>query len=443
MRRKDVARPNSLVNATQMIWETAKAGKIFRSLSITPWAIVLVASSAFAALYIVLDLNAFSALRTDQNTGLYLQSLSNFAHHGTTFDQPDGKPHMAAHNQWLALLLALPVAVWPFAQTLIVAQVVVLSAAAPVLYFFALGRGASPVIAATIAVAYLIAPSTQGWAYHGFVPEDALPLVAFTLAIAIDRRSLWGTIIAAQILLGIKEDECYFAAWIGVFVATFYDRRAGIALIMLGTLNGVGYYAIERAYGYWPERPLYGLHDDDVAHQLAFLVEILAPLAFAPLWLGVRILAIVPFCAELFLPQQRDFPMYQGGSYYTVPIVTLCTIGATIVLARRPRHARVALGGAIVMALAFNTTVLHVGRSLFSKDPQFGRAARYADTTIPVDFPCADVGAWTVAASDPNARLACPGTAGAGLLPTDLEPGRVPRSAWRDAPLDSRAAWTR
>jgi len=410
---------------------------------VTPFAIVVAASVAFATLYIALDLNAFYALRTDQNTGLYLQSLTNFAYRGTTFDQSDGKPHLAVHDQWLALPLALAVAIWPYAQTLIVAQVVALAAAAPVLYAFARARGATAGLAATIACAYLLAPSTQGWAYHGFVPEDALPLVAFALGLAIERRWVAGIALTAQLLLGIKEDEALFVAWIGVFVAVWRDRRAGALMIALATVNGVGYYALERHFGYWPERPQYGLQDADIAHQLAFLAEISVPLAFAPLWLGLRALAIVPFCAELFLPQQRGFPMYQGGSYYTVPLVTLCTTGAAIVLARRPRLARVALAGAALMALLFNTTVLHAGRGLFSRDPQFDAAARYAATTLPVDFPCADVGAWTIAASDPNARLACPGTATANVLPTAPEPGRLPRSAWRDAPLDARAAWTR
>ena len=68
------------------------------------------AATLFAAVYIALDLNALYALRTNQNTGLYLQSIVNFIHHGTTFDQPDGRPHLAVHDQWLVLSLAPVVA---------------------------------------------------------------------------------------------------------------------------------------------------------------------------------------------------------------------------------------------------------------------------------------------------------------------------------------------
>jgi len=401
---------------------------------------VLAAALLFAAIYIALDFNALFALRTNQNTGLYLQSLVNFAQRGTTFDQSDGRPHLAVHEQWTALPLALLTALWPYPQTLIVVQVLALALAAPILYRFALELGAAPRVAAVIALAYLLAPSTQGWAYHGFVPEDALPALAFAAAIAIGRRSLAGTLLAVALLLGIKEDETYFLIWVGCVLAWRFDRRIGLAIVLLAVCNGVAYYGIERAFGFWPEHPQYALADRDFAHQWPFLIEILVPLAFAPLTLGLPLIAALPFLAELFLAQDRSYPLYQAGSYYTVPFVTLCTLGAAIAIARRPVFAPWALGGALLMALFFNPTVLHFGRHAFSRDPQFDAAARWGRTALPVAFPCADEGAWTVAAADPNARLACPDTATAAVLPPDTRPARP---AWQDVPLDSPAAWTK
>jgi hypothetical protein len=411
-----------------------------RSALSRPFAVVLAATAGFAALYVALDFNALYALRTNQNTGLYLQSLANFAHAGTTFDQSDGRPHLVVHEQWIALPLAPAVALWPYAQTLIVAQVVALAAAAPLLYRFILERGASPRVAACVALAYLLAPSTQGWAYHGFVPEDALPALAFAAAIAIGRRSLWASLLMAALLLGVKEDESYFLAWTGLVLAWAWDRRIGLAIAALAVVNGAAYYGIERMLGAWPERPQYGLADRDFAHQWPFVIEILVPLAFAPLLLGPPLVAVLPFAAELFLAQDRSYPLYQAGSYYTVPFVTLCTVGAAIVIARRPVLGPWALAGAALMAALFNPTVVHVGRHPFSRDPQFDAAARWGRTSAQVDFPCADEGAWTVAAANPNARLACPGTATAGVLPPDARPARP---AWQDVPLDSPAAWAR
>jgi uncharacterized membrane protein len=394
----------------------------------------------FAITYVALDVDALIALRTNQNTGLYLQSLANFAHHGTTFDQSDGRPHLAVHDQWLALALAPLVALWPYAQTLIVTQVAALALAAPILYRFALERGVSPWNAACISCAYLLAPSTQGWAYHGFVPEDVLPLIAFGTAIAVGRRAIVPALALCQLLLGIKEDEVYFLAWIGLVLAWRFDKRLGFSIAALALANGAAYYGLERVFGYWPERPSYALVDRDFAHQWPFLIEILVPLAFAPLSLGAAAVAAAPFLAELFLAQDRSYPLYQAGSYYTVPFVTLCTLGAVIAIARRPVFARWSLAGAALMALLFNPTPLHFGRGLFSRDPQFAAAARWDATERRVDFPCADEGAWTVAAANPNARLACPGTATASVLPPDRRPARP---AWRDVPLESPAGWAR
>jgi len=289
-----------------------------------------------------------------------------------------------------------------------------------------------------LAVAYLVAPSTQGWAYNGFVPEDLLPYLAFSAAIAIGRRSLPWSILIAQGMLGVKEDEAYFVAWLGFWIAACWDRRIGIALGVLAILNGAAYYAVDVHFGYLPERPQYGLVDRDGGHQLLFLIEVLVPLAFAPLRLGVRMLVALPFLAELFLAQQRPYPLYGTGSYYTIPLVTVCIVGTAIVAGRRPAFARGAIAGSALMAMFFNTTVLHFGRRPFAPDPQYAVAERWSRTNAQVDFPCEDEGAWTVAAADPNARLACPGTATQDALHTAARPARA---AWLDEPLASPARW--
>jgi hypothetical protein len=65
-------------------------------------------------------------------------------------------------------------------------------------------------------------------------------------------------------------------------------------------------------------------------------------------------------------------------------------------------------------------------------DPQYAAARAWAQTTAPVDCPCEDEGAWTVASANLNARLV-----GCGL------PATRERPAWHDVPLGSDAAWTK
>jgi uncharacterized membrane protein len=396
--------------------------------------VVVIAAAVFAALYIALDLNALYALRANQNTGLYLQSLVNFVHSGSTFNQPDGKPHLLVHDQWIVLALAPLVALWPRPEPLIVVQMLALAAAAIPLYLLARDCGADRRTATLLGVAFLIAPSLQGYAYDGFVPEDFIPLLACSLALALKRKSLWGTILVAQLLLGLKEDEAWFLGWFGLIALRAYDRRLGATLLVLALLNGFGYYAIAHHFGYVPERPQYGLIDREWPQQLAFVLEISVPLAFAPFFLGRRLWYAAPFIFELFFTQDRTYPLYHAGSYYTAPLVSLAAIASAVVMAQRPQLARWALGGSILMALFFNPTVLHLGRRpYFSPDPQYAAARAWALTREPVDFPCPDTGAWTVASPDPNARLVDCG------LPTN----RTPRPAWKDVPLASDAAWTR
>ena len=394
---------------------------------------VIIGAAVFAAVFMLLDLNALHALRANQNTGLYLQSLIDFVRTGSTFDQPDGKPHLLVHDQWLVLALAPLVALWPRPEMLIVAQALALAAAALPLYFLTRTFGAEARPAALLALAFLISPSLQGYAYDGFVPEDFIPLLWCCLALALAKKSWWATALVAQLLLGVKEDEAWFLGWFGVVAFFFYERKLGLTLFALALLNGLGYYEVAHSMGYAPERPRYGLIDREWPQQLGFLVEVLVPLAFAPLFLGRRLLIALPLFAELFFTQDRTYPLYHSGSYYTAPLVTLAAIGSALAIARRPTLARWALAGAVLMALFVNPTDLRVGRwTWFSPDPQYAVARSWAGGQKPVDFPCPDTGAWTVASPDLQARLVDCGK------PTS----RPPRPAWKDVPLRSDAAWT-
>ena len=396
--------------------------------------VVVVAVCAFVATYVALDLNVVYALRENQNTGLYLQTLVDLIRHGSAFNWGDHRPFLVkAHDEWIVLALVPFVALWPRPETLLVAQVVLIGVAAIPLYSFARRCGATPATGACIAIAYLICPSVQGFAYHAFVPTHFIPLLAFALAYFAHRRSLAGVLVCAQLLMATKEDLIWFLAWFAAFGAWFYDRRLSLAVLALAAVNAVGYYGYETLRGVAPTRPSYGLTDAEWPQQVAFLAEILAPFAFAPLALRWRVLLAAPLLFELFFPQKYlPFVIYSAGSYYTEALVTLVAIGAAIVLARRVLWARAALGCAVVMALFFNTTVLHLGRHPFARDPQYDTARSWALREQPVDFPCRDEGAWTVAAANVDARI----------VGCDA-PGPAGRPAWHDEPLDSQAAWTR
>ena len=405
---------------------------------------ILWAAAIFALVYIALDFNALYALRANQNTGLYLQSAVNFVHTGTTFDQPDGKPHLFVHDQWLVYAVLAPlVSLWPRPEVPIVVEVLALAASGIALAVFARACGADARTAALLGIAYLISPSIQGFAYDGFVGEDLLPVVAIGFALALRARAMLPALVLAELALGIKEDEALFLAWFGALYALGFfeardapiparERRIGLAVVALAAINGLGYQAIVAHFGYAPEHPRYGFHDGQVPQQVTFVLELLVPLAFVPLRLGWRVVAALPFVVELFLAQDRTYPLYHVGAYYTAPLVVCAALATASIVARRPTLARIVLAGSLVMAAFFNNaSVVHLGRRPFSPDPQYATARAWALVSRAVDIPCEDVGAWTVAA--PNSR--------ARLIRCGAPASRAPRPAWRDVPLGTTARW--
>ncbi|TAM61024.1 DUF2079 domain-containing protein [bacterium] len=384
--------------------------------------IVTLAAGCFAALYVVLDFNKLHALRFGADSGIFLQTLVNFAHHGSTFNWAEQAPHLQIHDSWTLLAFAPLAALWPRPELLIVLQLALLAGAAIPLYLLARAFGLSQTPAVLIAVAYLISPSVQGWAYSDFSESHLVPILAFALALAVKRRSLWGTLLFAQLLLGVKEDEVWFVGWFALAGALWYDRRSGLAVVALCVANGLAYYGIDALHGHLPNRPQYGLADPFWRQQLAFLAEVLAPFAFAPLALGWRVLLAAPLLGELFLTQHWHYPLARAGVHYTEPIVALLAIGAVIAIARRPRWAGWALACSAIMAAFFNTTVLHLGRHLYAPDPRYGELHALAQSNRAFTFSIDDEGAWVVASGDTNARLL-----GFG------DPLRHPQPAWLDA----------
>ncbi|MGZ3496152.1 MAG: DUF2079 domain-containing protein [Vulcanimicrobiaceae bacterium] len=401
-------------------WAVAHPATAARGRSEPELWLLLAVVAVFIALYVFLDLNKLYALRFGVDTGAFLQSLINFAHNGSTFNWVERRPHLAVHDSWVLLALVPLVMRWPRPETLIVVQVVAVAAAAIPLYLFARGAGLAPRYALYLGLAYLISPSVQGWAYWNFSENHFVPILAFSLACAVQRRSFWGSLLCAQLLMGVKEDEIWFLGWFAIAAYVWYDRRLGTAVAVLALINGVTYYGVERVLGYAPSAPAYGLHDREWPQQLAFLTEVLAPFAFAPLALGWRVLLAAPLIAQITLNGPWAYPMARAGTEWTEPLVALIAIGAALAMARRPLFAPAALVCAVIMTLLFNTTVLHFGRHLFPPETAaYERAREIGASTAHVTYSAENEGAFVVASGNPNA-----------ILVGRNRPMRHPRPAW-------------
>jgi uncharacterized membrane protein len=370
--------------------------------------------AVFCAIYIDLVFYRIHALRLGVDTGTYLQTLVNFVHTGSTYNFGEYRPKLLNHDSWTVVFGMAPfIALFPHVETPLIAEVVVVAAAAIPLYFLARSFDLSKGLASILSIAYLISPSAQGWVFDNFTELHFVPLLAFSLALAARRRSLVWTIVLAELLTGVKEDEGLFLIWFGIASILWYDRRLGVAGIVIGLMNWFGYAWIQHRFGYLPHDPGYRLYDPHWLTHLAFLAEVLAPFAFLPLFLGRAALLALPFVFEITFnaPWMGGQEFAHGGYFYTIPLVCVIAIGAVAAGAKYPQRVRFVLPCAIVMMLFFNTTVLRLGRHEYPPDWPAYCAAKAASLDGRYHAYAFDQEAdFAIAASNPNVHFIARGS---------------------------------
>jgi uncharacterized membrane protein len=372
-----------------------------------PTRAVVIAAAVFALVYVLLDLNKLYALRYGADTGTFVQWLTGEAHGRGSWNGAEYRPHLQVHDSWVLLALVPLMAAFPYAQTLLVVQVLALAAAALAICAFARACGATPRGASAVGIAYLLSPSAQGIAYGNFLENVFVPLLAALGALAVRRRALVAALVVAQLLLGLKEDQALFLAWFGAACALWWDRRIGIGVAALAVVNGAGFVLAERLVHAQPSLPGYALHVDEPLQKLAFFAALLAPFAFAPLLLRWRLLLGLPLVAELVFNRPWAYPIARIGTHWTAPLVAATALAAAYAVARRPRLATPLLVCAVACALTINDTVLKLGRWPYVIDRGAYAAAaalRGARADVVVRRP--DEGAYVVAAANPHVLLA-------------------------------------
>jgi uncharacterized membrane protein len=366
---------------------------------------VYIAVAVFAVVYIGLDLNKLYALRYGADLGTYLQTLVNLRH-GSSWNYGEWRPHFAVHDSWALAALVPVVALFPRAETLIVVAVLAVAAAAIPLALLAREIGVEPRAANVLAIAYLLTPSAQGLSYDNFSENVFVPLLALCAALFARRRAFWPALVAAQLLLGLKEDQILFVLWFAVACALWWDRRVGIALAALAACNGVGFWLVERASATAPNLPQYSLAVFDPGSKLSMLFLLLAPFAFAPVAVGWWLLLGAPLLAEIVLMRPWNYEPSRVGSHYTAALITAAAIAAAFGVLRYPRFARYMIGSAIVVLLLFNDTVLRPGRWPYVVDwGSYARAVAIRDGGAQALLRRGEEGTWAVAAVNPRVRL--------------------------------------
>jgi uncharacterized membrane protein len=364
-----------------------------------------VAAAVFAIVYIALDLNKLYALRYGADLGTYLQTLVNLQH-GSSWNFGEWKPHLQVHDSAILLLLVPLVALFPYAQTLIVVQVALVAVAALALVAFAREIGLDARTANLAGIAYLLSPAAQGAVYDNFSENVFVPLLAFTAALFARKRRLVPALIAVALLAITKEDELLFLLWFGVACAFWWDRRIGWSTVAIACIAGVAFMAVERAAGVHPNVPGYSAIVYAPGSKLAMIVLLLLPFAFAPVMAGRVLLLGLPLLAEIVFMRPWNYEPSRVGSHYTVPLLAVTAIAAVFGLRRAPGMSAAVLPCAIVATLFFNDTGLHAGRWPYVVDWRaYTRATALRDSRAAVTLPRGEEGAWAVAAANPRVRL--------------------------------------
>ncbi len=183
----------------------------------------------FAAVYATLSLTRFSILSTPSwDNGIFQQAISAYAHLRAPIVNLKGPGYniLGDHFSPVLVLLAPVYRAFPFAQTLLVAQAVLISAAVVPVTRAAL-RHVGTAAGLAIGVAFALSFGVQSAVYTDFHEMAfAAPLVAFAGEAYLLRR--WRAVAAWSLpLLLVKEDLGVTVAVIGVVLFLAGARRIG------------------------------------------------------------------------------------------------------------------------------------------------------------------------------------------------------------------------
>ncbi|MET3806156.1 putative membrane protein [Nakamurella sp. UYEF19] len=194
---------------------------------------------AFAGVYSTLSLTRFARLSTPSwDNAIFQQAISAYAHFRAPIVDIKGPGYLILgdHFSPILALLAPIYRVFPFAQTLLVAQAVLITVALVPITRIAVERlGAAG--GSAVAVAFALSFGIQSAVFTDFHEVAfAAPLVAFGGAAFLRRR--WKAVAWWSLpLLLVKEDLGITVAAIGLVLVLVGARRVGVALLASGIVG--------------------------------------------------------------------------------------------------------------------------------------------------------------------------------------------------------------
>jgi uncharacterized membrane protein len=387
-RDRDLSRSRSALAALRVRWGAGADDP--RPIVANLWArwLVLVAAASYVVLFsswTIRNHDGFGTYAFD--FGIYDQGLWLLSRFERPFVTIIGRHLFGDHTSFILLFLVPVYWVVPSAKVLLVAQAAALGLGAFPAFLIAREKLRHEVLAALIAVAYLLHPHI-GWTnleqFHPDVFE--VPLLLFALWFMLRARWVWYGLCVGLLLL-VKEDVGALVIVLGIYVAVRHDRRVGLLTSAAGALafatamwwilpafNGVGTLNSWRIPFGGPGGVVRTLFSDPGTFfayifdekRRWYLWQMFVPLAglslLAP---SVLLIAVTPLVANLLTTFSYQYDIHY---HYGTLIVPVLVVAAVFAIAKaRSMRARAALVGVVLGA---TLACAHLwGATPFSRDP--------------------------------------------------------------------------
>nr|MBA3268644.1 DUF2079 domain-containing protein [Acidimicrobiia bacterium] len=302
--------------------------------------------------------------------GIFDQGVWLLSRFKEPFVTVNGRHLFGDHTSFILLPLAAVYWVIPSIKVLLAAQTLALAAGALPTFLIARDKLRSEMLAALLAVAYLLQP-VLGWTdlNEGFHPDAfEIPLVLFAFWFLLRHRwvGYWICVVA---LLLVKEDVALLTFGLGVYVALRHDRRVGwitcgVSLAYLATafwliipgFLGKGSVQSNRIVFGGPTELLKKVFTDPgaVISELLtrprgwYLWQLFAPVGFVA-WLAPSLLLIAagPLLVNLLSGFGYQFDVRYHYSTLILPVIVVATIFG---VASAPRRDHKGLVGLVMVA---------------------------------------------------------------------------------------------
>lgn len=292
--------------------------------------------------------------------GLFSQMFYYMKNHftmETTCERDMLVSHMKIHTSpvyWLLLPFYL---LYPGTAILQVLQAIVIALGVIPLVLIGKNHHMKPIQLTLLSAVYFFYPVMSAGCSYDIHENMFLPVAILCLILAFEKDSLWGIIISTIFVLSIKEDAAVYAAFIAIYM--IFSRKMykkGIIVLMVSVVYffGAVYYINHFGMGTSSDRfnnviasgdgnvlgiiktvlvnPAYVFGQMFCEEKLNYIIAVMAPLLFLPIWPGKwqKVILLGPLFLFNLMPDYEYFSNI--GFQYTFGSATLLLYSAFVTM---------------------------------------------------------------------------------------------------------------